>query len=48
MFPISYVEVIESLPDESLANQEIRKVIAVFAFKPECWDDLSIQVIEQN
>jgi len=45
MFPISYVEVTEPLPKESPINQEIRKVIAVFAFKPECWEDLSIQVI---
>lgn len=43
MFPISYVEITEPLPEES--NQEIRKVIAVFTFKPECWEDLSIQVI---
>lgn len=43
MFPISYVEITEPLPEES--NQEIRKVIAVFTFKPECWEDLSIKVI---
>lgn len=43
MFPISYVEITEPLPKE--CKQEIRKVIAVFAFKPECWEDLSIQVI---
>lgn len=43
MFPMSYVEVTEPLPEESSSNQEIRKVIAVFAFKPECWEDLSIQ-----
>jgi hypothetical protein len=45
MFPISYVEITESLPKESSFNEEIRKVIAVFAFKPECWEDLSIEVI---
>ncbi|XP_025420976.1 SH3 domain-containing protein 19-like [Sipha flava] len=43
MFPISYVEITESLPKESSFNEEIRKVIAVFAFKPECWEDLSIE-----
>lgn len=47
MFPISYVEVIESFPKESPSNQEVRKVLAVFAFQPECWEDLSIQVINQ-
>lgn len=45
MFPISYVELTEPLPEESPSNQGIRKVIAVFAFKPECWDDLSLQVL---
>jgi len=45
MFPMSYVELIEPLSEESSYNQEICKVIAVFAFKPECWEDLSIQVI---
>lgn len=45
MFPVSYVEITEPLPKESLNNQEIRQVIAVFSFKPECWEDLSIQVI---
>lgn len=48
MFPISYVEMTESLSKESLpTNQVIQKVIAVFAFKPECWEDLSIQVINK-
>lgn len=45
MFPMSYVEVTEPFTEKSSSNQEIRKVIAVFAFKPECWEDLSIQVI---
>jgi len=45
IFPISYVEIDEPLTSEFPSNQEIRKVIAVFAFKPECWEDLSIQVI---
>lgn len=45
IFPISYVEIIEPLPEESSSNQEIRKVIAVFAFKPESWEDLCIQVM---
>lgn len=45
MFPISYVELTEPLPKESLNNQEPSKVIAVFEFKPECWEDLSIQVM---
>lgn len=48
MFPVSYVEVTEPLPEESLPNKEICKVIAVFAFKPECWDDLSINVISRT
>lgn len=48
MFPLNYVEVTEPLPEESLPNQEIRKVIAVFAFKPECWEDLSINVISRT
>jgi len=47
MFPVSYVEITEPLPKESLNNQEIRQVIAVFSFKPECWEDLSIQVINK-
>lgn len=45
MFPISYVDVTDPLPDESPSNQKIHKVIVVFSFKPECWEDLSIQVI---
>jgi len=45
MFPISYVEITEPSTKESLFNQEPCKVIAVFEFKPECWEDLSIQVI---
>lgn len=44
MFPISYVEITEPLTKESLFSQPC-KVIAVFEFKPECWEDLSIQVI---
>lgn len=44
MFPISYVDLTEPLPKETPCIQEKRKVIAVFAFKPECWEDLSIQV----
>lgn len=47
MFPISYVELTEPLPEGYSFNQEIRKVIAVFEFKSECWEDLSIQVISQ-
>ncbi|KAE9526487.1 hypothetical protein AGLY_013135 [Aphis glycines] len=47
MFPVSYVEITEPLPKESLNNQEIRQVIAVFSFKPECWEDLSIQEGDQ-
>lgn len=45
MFPISYVELTDPLPEISSFDQDIRKVIAVFSFKPECWEDLSIQVI---
>lgn len=46
MFPVSYVEVNKSLlPAESPSNQKIHNVIAVFTFKPECWEDLSIRVI---
>lgn len=45
MFPISYVEITEPISKESPFNQEMHKVIAVFAFKPECWEDLSIEVI---
>lgn len=45
MFPISYVEITGPLPEASSSSEEIRKVIAVFAFKPECWEDLTIQVI---
>ncbi|VVC45682.1 SH3 domain [Cinara cedri] len=42
MFPISYVEVTNPLPEE-LQLDYICKVICVFPFKPECWEDLSIQ-----
>lgn len=48
MFPISYVEVTDPLPKGSSFDQDIRKVIAVFSFKPECWEDLSIQVNNNN
>lgn len=49
MFPITYVEVNKQLiiPAESLPNQKIHNVIAVFTFKPECWEDLYIQVINK-
>lgn len=47
MFPISYVELRYPLSKESLSNQKLSKVIAVFAFHPECWEDLSIQVISK-
>lgn len=45
MFPISYVDLTEPLLDESPSNKKMCKVIVVFSFKPECWEDLSIQVI---
>lgn len=45
MFPISYVEITSPISKESLSNQTYCKVIAVFTFRPECWEDLSIQVI---
>lgn len=50
MFPMSYVEINKplSLTTESPSNQKIQKVIAVFTFKPECWEDLSIQVINKK
>lgn len=48
IFPISYVEVIEPLQTESLSDQNIRNVIAIFTFKPQCWEDLSIQVMNKT
>ncbi|XP_050532388.1 SH3 domain-containing protein 19-like [Daktulosphaira vitifoliae] len=43
MFPINYVIVRTALLEEISKNQNFHKVIAVFSFKPECWEDLNIQ-----
>ncbi|XP_050437252.1 SH3 domain-containing protein 19 [Adelges cooleyi] len=43
MFPSSYVKITKALLEENGINKKCYKVVAVFTFKPECWEDLSIQ-----